>query len=151
MFDHSNTPGFQQVFHFLLQLINKEKSDQEFRDCWPILDKKQEADFRRRVSSMIKALQKDHPDELPYCNPSLFQQPGGRKFIGFLSKFTTFVLLCLVRSDEILLKTSPKRPLMRKLCFKNLVNNTQRIYEEAFKDQEGRYAAEKEGVQAKGN
>jgi len=150
MFDHSNPPGFQQVFHFLLQLINQDKSNQEFRDCWPILDKKQEADFRRRVSSMIKELQKDHPDELPYCNPSLFQQPGGRKFISFLSKFTTFVLICQVRSDDILLKTCPKRPIIRKLCFKNLVNQTQRIYEKAVKDQEEIEDIEEEAVETVG-
>jgi len=150
MFDYSNPPGFQQVFHFLLQLINQDKSNQEFRDCWPILDKKQEADFRRRVSSMVKELQKDHPDELPYCNPSLFQQPGGRKFISFLSKFTTFVLICQVRSDDILLKTCPKRPIIRKLCFKNLVNQTQRIYEAAVKDQEEIEDIEEEAVETVG-
>ena len=136
MFDHSNPSGFQQIFHYLLQLLHKDKSNQEFRDCWPILDKKQEADFRRRVASMIKDFQKDYPDELPYCNPSLFQQPGGRKFISFLSKFSTFVLKCLVRSDELLRKTSPRTRIMRKVCFKNLVNKTERIYEDAVNDQE---------------
>ena len=99
---------------------------------------------------MIKELQKDHPDELPYCNPSLFQQPGGRKFISFLSKFTTFVLICLVRSDDILLKTCPKRPIIRKLCFKNLVNQTQRIYEKAVKDQEEIEDIEEEAVETVG-
>ena len=136
MFDHSNPSGFQQIFHYLLQLLNKDKVNQEFRDCWPILDKKQEADFRRRVASMIKDLQKDHPDELPYCNPSLFQQPGGRKFISFLSKFSTYVLKCLVRSDEILRKTSPRTRTMRKVCLKNLVNKTERFYDDAVNDQE---------------
>ena len=77
MFDHSNPSGFQQIFHYLLQLLHKDKSNQEFRDCWPILDKKQEADFRRRVASMIKDFQKDHPDELPYCNPSIVWTGAG--------------------------------------------------------------------------
>jgi len=150
MFDHSNPSGFQQTFHYLLQLIHKDKSSQEFRDCWPILDKKQEADFRRRVASMIKDLQKDYPDELPYCNPSLFQQPGGRKFLSFLSKFSTFVLKCLVRSDDLLRKTSPRLKIMKKVCFKNLVNKTERIYDDAANDQEEIRDIESEAVETVG-
>ena len=150
MFDHSNPSGFQQIFHYLLHLLHKDKSSQEFRDCWPILDKKQEADFRRRVASMIKDLQKDYPDELPYCNPSLFQQPGGRKFLSFLSKFSTFVLKCLVRSDDLLRKTSPRTRIMKKVCFKNLVNKTERIYEDAVNDQEEIGDIETEAVETVG-
>ena len=32
-----------QVFNFLFSLIDAEQAKQEFRDCWPILDKKQVA------------------------------------------------------------------------------------------------------------
>ena len=32
-----------QVFNFLFNLIDAEQAKQEFRDCWPILDKKQVA------------------------------------------------------------------------------------------------------------
>ena len=134
MFDHSNPPAFQQVFHFLFVTLSKEKASTEFRDCWPILEKKQEADFRRRVTQMVKDYQKDHPDELPYTNPSLFQSPGGRRFLSFLSVFTTFTMkrLIVAKAGLILNKPTVKRKNMKKACYKNLVNRTTEALEEAF-------------------
>jgi len=94
-FDHSNPGAFQQAFHFLFGLIDAEKFKSEMRDCWPVLDKKQESEFRRKLVGMIKDLQKDYPNELPILNPSLFQSPGGRKFLCFLKSFSTLVLKIL--------------------------------------------------------
>ncbi|XP_023338130.1 HAUS augmin-like complex subunit 6, partial [Eurytemora carolleeae] len=53
MFEYSNPKGFQQVTHFLLSLLNLERSKSEFRDCWPPLDKKQEAEYRKKVTVWI--------------------------------------------------------------------------------------------------
>ena len=153
MFDHANPSGFQHVFHFLLKILSKEKSSQEFRDCWPILDKKQEADFRRRVVAMIKEYQKDFPDELSYTNPSLFQQPGGRKYLNFLSIFSTFVLKCSVRNDadEILNKPSPTSQNIKKISLKLLVRQTQSVLEETVNGQEEIEGIENEAIEAIGS
>lgn len=61
----------------MLNLLNQEKTKTDFRDCWLILDKKQEAEFRRKVVNTVKEYQKEFPLDLPYTNPSLFQSPGG--------------------------------------------------------------------------
>merc|ERR1712203_1010923 len=71
MFDHPNPSAFQTVFYKLLELLNKDRASQELRDCWPVLDKKQEAEFRRKVAGLLKEYQKDYPEDLPYTNPSL--------------------------------------------------------------------------------
>ena len=46
-----------QVIHFLLCKLDKEKSETLFRDCWPIFDKKMEAEFRRVCFNWYKELQ----------------------------------------------------------------------------------------------
>ena len=72
----------------------------EFRDCWPILDKRQKAEFRRKVVLLIREYQKDFPTDLPYTNPSLFQSPGGRKFVAFLHVFSNFVVKVSIEKYE---------------------------------------------------
>ena len=139
MFDHPNPTAFQAIFFKLLELLNKEQTNQELRDCFPVLEKKQEAEFRRKVVGLLKLHQKDHPEDLPYTNPSLFQSPGGRKFIIFLNKFTSFVLKVLVlKNDMILHKPNVKRglKLLRKKCFFNLAVKAEDSLTEAVEDQE---------------
>ena len=54
-------------------------------------------------------LQTENPERLPQITASLFQSPGGRKFLKFISSFTRFVALRH-------LKKEPKRqPLWESL------------------------------------
>ena len=125
MFDHANPVAFQQVFHYLFSLLSVEKTMSEFRDCWPILDRKQEAEFRRKVITILKEYQREFPMDLPYSNPSLFQSPGGRKFTSFLLAFSNFVLKVLLDPEFVLSKPVLKNnSKLRKVCYKSLVENT---------------------------
>jgi len=126
MFEHSNQKYFQQVLYFLLNCLDREKGRTEFRDCWPPLDKKQEADFRKRVSNWIKDLQRDNPSDLAHVNPALFQSPGGRKFVQFLRMFTTFVLKRRLEKDgmSLLPKPGSKNKAIRKMMFRHRVELT---------------------------
>ena len=139
MFDHPNPSAFQRVFYKLFEILNKEHVTKELRDCWPVLDKKQEAEFRRQVAGLVKVYQKDYPEDLPYTNPSLFQSPGGRKFIVFLNKFTSFVLKSQLSKNEMILhrpavKRSQKQ--LRKRLFSNLAIKGEDSLKEAVEDQE---------------
>ena len=139
MFDHPNPSAFQAIFFKLLELLNKEQTNQELRDCWPVLERKQEAEFRRKVVGLLKLYQKDHPEDLPYTNPSLFQSPGGRKFIVFLNKFTSFVVKVLVlKNDMILHKPIVKKgfKVLRKKLYWNLTVKAEDSLKEAVEDQE---------------
>jgi len=132
-FDHSNHKAFQQVFYFLLNLMDQNKLKNEFRDCWPILERKQEVEFRRKIVAWIKDYQKENPHDLPYTNPSLFQSPGGRKFMVFLGAFSSFVMRSLMerRKVPLLYKPTIKSKHLRKLAFTNLVTNQTNLLQEA--------------------
>ena len=105
-FDHSNPVAFQQVFHFLLSQIVPGRVKTECRDCWPILDKKQEAEFRRKVVMLVKEVQGSLVTApMPQVNPALFMSPGGHKFKAFLCNLATQVpnLCCyrVMRSNTV--------------------------------------------------
>jgi len=103
-FDHSNPVAFQQVFHFLLSQIVPGRVKAECRDCWPILDKKQEAEFRRKVVMLVKEVQGTLiTAPLPQVNPALFMSPGGHKFKAFLSNLATQVVRFKLGSERVIL------------------------------------------------
>lgn len=51
LFKVPNQKAFQLVVHFLFTKLDGPKSAVLFRDVWPIVDKKQEAEFRKKVKS----------------------------------------------------------------------------------------------------
>ncbi len=53
----SKTFFSRQIVHFLFEKLDSSRSSSDFRDCWPILDKKMEADFRRVCFNWYKELQ----------------------------------------------------------------------------------------------
>jgi len=130
LFDHANQNAFQHVILFLFATYD-EKTKKEFRDCWPVLDKKQESEFRRKVVGFIKKFYLDFPGEIPHTNPALFHTPGGRKFKEFLNFFSVFVLrMVLEKADKEKAMAIPSRPTgsksenPRRLCYQNLVTKT---------------------------
>lgn len=46
----------ETLLHFLFVCIDREKAAKVFRDCWPLLDKKQEAQFHRATFEWYKTL-----------------------------------------------------------------------------------------------
>jgi len=113
--------------------LNHEKTKAEFRDCWPILDKKQEAEFRRKVVNFLKEYQKEFPTDLPYTNPSLFQSPGGRRFTAFLALFSSFVMKMLITKsdDNLLSKPVTKNAKLRKISFSFVVKSEKKALHNA--------------------
>lgn len=49
LFKVPNQKAFQLVVHFLFTKLDGPRSAEVFRDVWPIVDKKQEAEFRKKV------------------------------------------------------------------------------------------------------
>ena len=66
-----------------------------------------------------------HPNELPAITASLFQSPGGRKFINFISHFVRFVTKEVIRRSESQvwqpkdLKIEPVKNLMKGCMIEN--------------------------------
>jgi hypothetical protein len=57
---------FFQIVHFLFVKLDGQRSETSFRDCWPIFDKKIEADFRRVCFNWYKELQVSHKNILNF-------------------------------------------------------------------------------------
>ncbi|CAC5426354.1 HAUS6 [Mytilus coruscus] len=93
MFDLPNKRGSEVVLHFLFEKLNPVMCREEFRHCWPIIDKQQEAQFRRTCNNWLNNISKNEPDShLPRITGSLFLSPGGEKFIQLLLHFSRYVL-----------------------------------------------------------
>lgn len=46
------------VLHYLFSQLNPQLSYEEFRDCWPVYDKKQDQVFRRKATNWITSIAK---------------------------------------------------------------------------------------------
>ena len=127
MFETSNHKGFQQVMFFLLSELDGERAKNEFKNCYPALDKKQEAEFRKKVATWMKELHRANPAQCPHLNPSLLLSPGGRKFIDFFSKFITHVQnILLARKDIFFLKRAvTKDKEMQRKWMKQIILQTE--------------------------
>jgi len=105
MFALINKKGMEVVVHFLFSRLNSHLAYEEFRDCWPVYDKKQEQQFRKACSNWIARIAKEEPhSRLPRLSASLLLSPGGDKFYHFLLRFSSYVLksVCLrdAKSEE---------------------------------------------------
>lgn len=56
-FKFPNPKAFYHVVHFLFYQLDKPQAVETFRDVWPIIDKKQEAQFRKRVQQWLTQIQ----------------------------------------------------------------------------------------------
>ena len=107
MFTMPNHRAFQFVSHFLFQCLDKSAADDAFRHCWPVGDKRAEAEFRKIVTNWLADLaeQAEHEETvtpLPRIVPSLFMSPGGDKFIYVMFCFSRLVLVKVsIREDGI--------------------------------------------------
>lgn len=93
MFNLPNKAGSEAVLHFLFDRLNPTLFKEQFRDCWPVLDRKAEMQFRKVCNTWLSSIQVDNPEaHLPKINASLLLSPGGRKFVHLLYKFSSYVL-----------------------------------------------------------
>ncbi|XP_025077932.1 HAUS augmin-like complex subunit 6 [Pomacea canaliculata] len=100
MFNLPNKTGSEAVLYFLFSRLNPVMCRQEFRDCWPIVDKKAETQFRRLCCMWLQNIQKDEADSnLPRINASLFLSPGGEKFCQLIFYFSVYVLRHVMKTE----------------------------------------------------
>lgn len=145
MFDHPNPAGFQLVFHFLAVMVaGREAVAAQFRDCWPVTDRKQEAEYRRRLTGLLRDWGRQWPRLLPPHPPaSLLQSPGGRKFISLLSCLARLALWRVMERGGVSLLSLPAPPPgMRARLYRLLQQRTSQALEAAVVQQAGARQAE---------
>ncbi|XP_032780362.2 uncharacterized protein LOC116918728 [Daphnia magna] len=96
LFRVPNQKAFQLVVHFLFYKLDGSRSKEVFRDVWPITDKKQEAEFRKKVRLWLAEVQENNKDAFQFdgrhINPSMFLSPGGEKFAQLMCALASHIL-----------------------------------------------------------
>ncbi|KAM4709930.1 HAUS augmin-like complex subunit 6 [Discoglossus pictus] len=99
MFDKPNKDAFYMVFHFLFGKLDSARCKEVFRYCWPPLDKKRDADFRKACCEWLRKISEDAGSGFPQVVASIFLSPGGPKFVNLLYHFARYVMLQHIKKD----------------------------------------------------
>ncbi|XP_068090489.1 HAUS augmin-like complex subunit 6 isoform X2 [Hyperolius riggenbachi] len=99
MFDKPNKDAFYVVFHFLFSKLNSVQCKEVFRHCWPPLDKKKDAEFRKAACEWLRKISEDAGSGLPQVVASIFLSPGGPKFVQLSYHFARYVMLQHIKRD----------------------------------------------------
>nr|XP_046183996.1 HAUS augmin-like complex subunit 6 [Oncorhynchus gorbuscha] len=93
MFDKPNKDAFYIVTHFLLEKLNPARFHDAYRHCWPVLDHKADAEFRKVTCAWLRDLMDEQGSTVPKVVASLFLSPGGPKFINLMLHLANHVML----------------------------------------------------------
>lgn len=106
MFDRPNKDALFIVTHFLLEKLNPTRFQESYRHCWPVLDHKADAEFRKVTCAWIQDImakgrnglqpgyRKDKNGRAGHkVMASLFLSPGGPKFTNLMLCLANHVML----------------------------------------------------------
>lgn len=93
MFDKPNKDAFYIVIRFLLEKLNPTRFNELYRHCWPIVDHKTDAEFRKVTCSWLKEIMDETANAASKVQASLFLSPGGPKFVTLMLNLATHVTL----------------------------------------------------------
>eukprot|EP00051_Salpingoeca_urceolata_P015537 m.201847 g.201847 ORF g.201847 m.201847 type:complete len:890 (+) comp18430_c0_seq3:189-2858(+) len=100
MFKAANKKGMEIVLHFLFVCLDPADAKDQFKFCWPVMERKQETQFRQNAGAWLLQLAEQHPDAgITKLAPSVLMSPGGHKFLNLLLRFSTFVLTNRLTND----------------------------------------------------
>ncbi|XP_020359879.1 HAUS augmin-like complex subunit 6 [Oncorhynchus kisutch] len=91
MFDKPNKDAFYIVTHFLLEKLNPTRFHDTYRHCWPVLDHKADAEFRKVTCAWLRDLMDEQGSTIPKVVASLFLSPGGPKFVHLMLHLANYV------------------------------------------------------------
>ncbi|XP_064787811.1 HAUS augmin-like complex subunit 6 [Oncorhynchus masou masou] len=91
MFDKPNKDAFYIVTHFLLEKLNPTRFHDTYRHCWPVLDHKADAEFRKVTCAWLRDLMDEQGSTIPKVVASLFLSPGGPKFVNLMLHLANYV------------------------------------------------------------
>ncbi|XP_016894761.1 HAUS augmin-like complex subunit 6 isoform X2 [Cynoglossus semilaevis] len=93
MFDKPNKDASYIVIHFLLVKLNPTRFQETYRHCWPVLNHKADAEFRKVTCAWLKEIMDEIANAGSKVGASLFLSPGGPKFIGLMLQLANHVML----------------------------------------------------------
>ncbi|XP_030287242.1 HAUS augmin-like complex subunit 6 isoform X2 [Sparus aurata] len=93
MFDKPNKDACYLVTHFLLEKLNPTRFKEAYRTCWPVLNHKADAEFRKVTCSWLREIMDETANAGSKVVASLFLSPGGPKFISLMLQLANHVML----------------------------------------------------------
>ncbi|XP_041926628.1 HAUS augmin-like complex subunit 6 [Alosa sapidissima] len=93
MFDKPNKEAFYIVIHFLMEKLNPARTHEDFRHCYPVLDRKQDAEFRKLTLARLQEISNETGGSFPKVLASHLLSPCGPKFINIMLGLTKHVML----------------------------------------------------------
>uniref|UniRef100_F7E7N5 HAUS augmin-like complex subunit 6 N-terminal domain-containing protein n=1 Tax=Monodelphis domestica TaxID=13616 RepID=F7E7N5_MONDO len=100
MFDKPNNDAFHIVAYFLFTALNPSHAKEVFRFCWPPLDRKADAEFRKQCCEWLKKISDECGSSFPQVVGSLFLFPGGPKFVELMYCFARFVAVQYIKTNS---------------------------------------------------
>ncbi|KAL2078973.1 hypothetical protein ACEWY4_024717 [Coilia grayii] len=93
MFDKPNKDAFYIVTHFLLEKLNASRTRDQFRHCYPVLDRKQDAEFRKLTLAWLQEIASECGGSFPKVMASQLLSPSGHKFVHIITSLAKHVML----------------------------------------------------------
>uniref|UniRef100_A0A3B4H6H5 HAUS augmin like complex subunit 6 n=1 Tax=Pundamilia nyererei TaxID=303518 RepID=A0A3B4H6H5_9CICH len=93
MFDKPNKDAFYIVTHFLLEKLNRTRFHEAYRHCWPVLNPKADAEFRKVTCAWLREIMEETANTGSRVVASLFLSPGGPKFVSLMLHLAKHVML----------------------------------------------------------
>ncbi|CAJ1086359.1 HAUS augmin-like complex subunit 6 [Xyrichtys novacula] len=93
MFDKPNKDAFYIVTHFLLLKLNPTRFNEAYRHCWPVLNHKADAEFRKVTCAWLREIMDETANAGSKVVASLFLSPGGPKFVSLMLHLANHVML----------------------------------------------------------
>ncbi|XP_040886661.1 HAUS augmin-like complex subunit 6 isoform X2 [Toxotes jaculatrix] len=93
MFDKPNKDAFYIVTHYLLEKLNPTRFHEAYRHCWPVLNHKADAEFRKVTCTWLREIMDETANAGSKVVASLFLSPGGPKFVSLMLHLANHVML----------------------------------------------------------
>ncbi|XP_049424675.1 HAUS augmin-like complex subunit 6 [Epinephelus fuscoguttatus] len=93
MFDKPNKDAFYIVINFLLEKLNPSRFNEAYRHCWPVLNHKADAEFRKVTCAWLREVMDETANAGSKVVASLFLSPGGPKFISLMLHLANHVMV----------------------------------------------------------
>uniref|UniRef100_A0A665XF38 HAUS augmin-like complex subunit 6 N-terminal domain-containing protein n=1 Tax=Echeneis naucrates TaxID=173247 RepID=A0A665XF38_ECHNA len=93
MFDKPNKDAFYIVTNFLLEKLNPTRYHEAYRHCWPVLNHKADAEYRKVTCAWLREIMDETANAGSKVVASLFLSPGGPKFITLMLHLANHVML----------------------------------------------------------
>uniref|UniRef100_A0A8C7YYU2 HAUS augmin-like complex subunit 6 N-terminal domain-containing protein n=1 Tax=Oryzias sinensis TaxID=183150 RepID=A0A8C7YYU2_9TELE len=93
MFKTPNKEAFYIVTHFLLEKLNPTRFHDAYRHCWPVLNQKADAEFRKITCGWLREIWDETANAGSKVVASLFLSPGGPKFTNLMLHLAHHVML----------------------------------------------------------